>query len=126
MLPVRLGRLAVERTTGNPVPGHSTEHQISYRTGHRQEYSLTGPGTGKDFWLNGPDTTGSPVELTEQLWSKFVSNSLMMMFLSQNHHRKLETLSNVHEKIKPVSNMSFVILLEEVQQPEVHFGDKCF
>ena len=44
------------------------------------------------------------------------------MFLSQNHHRKLETLSNVLEKIKPVSYMSFVILLDEVQQPEVHFG----
>ena len=22
---------------------------VSYRTGHRKDYSLTGPGTGKDF-----------------------------------------------------------------------------
>ena len=62
-------------------------------------------------------------KLRSQLGSKFVSNS---MFLSQNHDRKLETLSNVLEKIKPVSYMSSVIVLDEIQQPEVHFGDKCF
>ena len=53
--------------------------------------------------------------------SKFVSNS---MFLSQNHDRKLETLSNVLEKIKPVLYISSVIVLDEIQQPEVHFGDE--
>jgi hypothetical protein len=41
------------------------------------------------------------------------------MFLSQNHDRKLETLSNVLEKIKPVSYMSPVIVLDEIRQPEV-------
>ena len=48
------------------------------------------------------------------------------MFLSQNHDRKLETLSNVLEKIKPVLYMSSVIVLDEIQQPEVHFGDEYF
>ena len=84
---------------------------------------LNEPDTGKDFWRNEPDITGCSVELIAQLESWFVLNS---MFLRQNHDRKLETLSNVLEKIKPVSYMSFVVVLDEVQQPEVHFGDKCF
>ena len=46
------------------------------------------------------------------------------MFLSQNHDRKLETLSNVLEKIKPVLYIPSVIVLDEIQQPEVHFGDE--
>ena len=35
MLTVRLGRLAVKRTTENPVPGYTTENQISHRTADR-------------------------------------------------------------------------------------------
>ena len=84
---------------------------------------LNEPDTGKDFCRNEADITGCSVKLSAQLGSKFVSNS---MFLSQNHHRKLETLSNVLEKIKPVSYMSSVIVLDEIQQPEVHFGDEYF
>ena len=30
------------------------------------------------------------------------------------------------EKVKHVSYMSFVIVLDEIQQPEVHFWDECF